>query len=250
MMLWQLVFLLGILQAAPVPHHRGRDYLPYFKSLRYNRPERQPVDTRRRSYHESREKDPRKGSEWKGDEAESEMDDPRKGSKWKGDAADGTNEAENDDPRKGSKWEGVTAAGTTAEEAESESNASNAGPMDLNLMLRLVNSVRARVGARPLRLNGRLIAAAQKHSQYQARIRRMTHNGSGGSSPSQRIEREGYDWANVGENVAWNQRDVRRVMTAWVNSPQHYKNLISRDFTEFGAGVYNLYWTQDFGSRF
>lgn len=123
------------------------------------------------------------------------------------------------------------------------------GAMDLKQMLREVNAVRAGVGARPLRLNAQLTAAAQKHSEYQASVHRMTHTGAGRSSPSQRVEREGYNWMKVGENVAWNQPSIKQVMKAWVTSPQHYSNLISRDFTEFGAGVSRLYWTQDFGTR-
>ncbi|KAI0223890.1 hypothetical protein L0F63_001803 [Massospora cicadina] len=121
-------------------------------------------------------------------------------------------------------------------------------PMDLNLMLQEVNGVRRRAGVHPLRLNAKLTAAAQKHSEHQARVGQMTHDGKNRSKPSERLEKEGYRWTFTGENIASNQPSVNQVMNTWINSPEHYQNMINPEFIEFGAGVSQQYWTQDFGS--
>ncbi|KAE9021520.1 hypothetical protein PR002_g12224 [Phytophthora rubi] len=82
----------------------------------------------------------------------------------------------------------------------------------------------------------------------------MAHDGSDGSSMSERITQAGYDWSAVAENVAAGQIDVAGVMVAWINSPEHLENIMG-DYTMFGSayafnkdGTYQHYWTQDFGS--
>ncbi|KAI9290992.1 SCP-like extracellular, partial [Neoconidiobolus thromboides FSU 785] len=121
-------------------------------------------------------------------------------------------------------------------------------PLDYNYMLQKVNQVRAQNGASPLKYNNLLNVAAQQHSDDQARAKKMSHTGSDGSSPDERVEKAGYKWASVAENVAWNQKTVDQVMDAWVKSPGHFKNLVNKKYTDFGAGVNNYYWTQTFGS--
>lgn len=98
----------------------------------------------------------------------------------------------------------------------------------------------------PVTLNAQLTAAARAHSQDQARMQRMQHKGSDGSNVGTRVTRAGYTWRNVGENVAWNYPDAGAVMTGWLNSPGHCKNLMSANFTEMGMAETDLYWTQVF----
>lgn len=82
-------------------------------------------------------------------------------------------------------------------------------------MLRLVNAARARRRLPPVCLNSKLNAAAQAHAVDQARMRRMSHTGSNGSSMSSRIDAAGYNWMALGENVAWGYTTVRSVFIAW-----------------------------------
>jgi uncharacterized protein YkwD len=56
----------------------------------------------------------------------------------------------------------------------------------------------------------------------------------------------------IGENIAAGQTTPRSVMDAWMGSPGHRANILSRDFTEIGVGFYSggpygYYWVQDFG---
>ncbi|KAJ9087156.1 hypothetical protein DSO57_1036072 [Entomophthora muscae] len=122
------------------------------------------------------------------------------------------------------------------------------GGFDIEEMLLQVNRMRAEAGANPLRINKWLMVAAHRHSQDQARSRRMSHVGSDGSSLSTRSMRVNYDYRAIAENVAYNQRSVSEVMNSWMNSPGHYANIINPYYQEFGAGMVDYYWTQNFGT--
>ncbi len=123
-------------------------------------------------------------------------------------------------------------------------------------MLDAVNAARAagqRCGAEtfppagPLVWNDRLERAADLHTADMARQRVMTHTGSDGTQPSDRVTQAGYAWRLVGENIAHNQRTVPEVVEDWVQSPGHCRNLMDARYAEMGAAEQDLYWTQVFG---
>lgn len=98
-----------------------------------------------------------------------------------------------------------------------------------------------------------LESAAFSHSSDMANNNFMSHTGSDGSSPQDRIEAEGYSWSTWAENVAAGQNDINAVMTSWMNSPGHCKNIMNGSVTEMGASYvensstqYGIYWTQVF----
>src|SRR5262249_25809617 len=68
-----------------------------------------------------------------------------------------------------------------------------------------------------------------------ARRRRMSHRGRDGSTPFRRMERSGYRYLRAGENVARGQTGVDEVMSGWMSSPGHRRNILGK-FTEIGAG--------------
>ncbi|GAB9471938.1 hypothetical protein Gpo141_00009133 [Globisporangium polare] len=122
-------------------------------------------------------------------------------------------------------------------------------------MLNAVNAERAAVGLAALCANKKLQTAAQLHSQDQATNNFMGHTGSNGSTMAQRITAQGFQWTNIGENVAAGQVDVAAVMKAWMGSSGHKANILSTKYTFFGTGyaynakaTYKHYWTQDFGT--
>ncbi|MCD0485161.1 CAP domain-containing protein [Streptacidiphilus sp. ASG 303] len=114
----------------------------------------------------------------------------------------------------------------------------------------LVNAERKKAGCAPLAVNARLTAAAQAHSEDMAAHRTMSHTGSDGSSPDQRITRAGYTWSSYGENVAYGYGTPESVMAGWMSSPGHKRNILDCSFKEIGVGLAQPgdYWTQDFGS--
>ncbi|MEU1806969.1 CAP domain-containing protein [Streptomyces sp. NPDC019937] len=114
----------------------------------------------------------------------------------------------------------------------------------------LVNSERAKVGCSPLKVNAKLAKAAEAHSEDMAEHSDMSHTGSDGSSPGDRIERAGYSWSTYGENVAYGYSSAKSVMEGWMNSSGHRANILNCDFKEIGVGLAQPgdYWTQDFGA--
>ncbi|KOX14402.1 Allergen V5/Tpx-1 family protein [Micromonospora sp. NRRL B-16802] len=115
----------------------------------------------------------------------------------------------------------------------------------------LVNAERAKAGCKALSIDDKLMTAAQRHSQDQADHKNMSHTGSDGSNPGVRLDRVGYAWRTYGENVAWNQQTPASVMSAWMNSTGHRKNILNCAFTEIGVGIASSngpYWTQVFAA--
>ncbi|MER6924721.1 CAP domain-containing protein, partial [Streptomyces spiralis] len=118
-------------------------------------------------------------------------------------------------------------------------------------VVQLVNAERAKVGCSPLTVNADLTKAAQAHSQDMAAHQNMSHTGSDGSSPGDRITRAGYTWNSYGENVAYGYSTPEQVMSAWMSSPGHRENILNCGYKEIGVGLAQpgSYWTQDFGTE-
>jgi len=107
--------------------------------------------------------------------------------------------------------------------------------------------------ANPLVLNEALTAAARAHARDMAARSRLSHTGSDGSSPAQRVTRTGYVWRSVGENVAAGPTTPEEVMSGWLASAHHCENIMDGRFTEMGlAYVFEpdsergVYWAQVF----
>lgn len=113
-------------------------------------------------------------------------------------------------------------------------------------LLKLVNQARAADGKQPLKMNAKLVAAAEFHANDMNDNNFFSHTGSNGSSVSNRVENQGYSWSGVAENIANGQRTVQQVHDTWMNSPGHKRNILNANYTEVGmARVANL-WVQVF----
>ncbi|MEV6655336.1 CAP domain-containing protein [Streptomyces sp. NPDC051219] len=117
-------------------------------------------------------------------------------------------------------------------------------------VLQLVNSERSKAGCSPVTLNAKLSKAALDHSKDMSAHTNMSHTGSDGSNPGDRITRAGYSWRTYGENVAYGYTTPENVMTGWMDSPGHKANILNCEFKEIGIGLAQPgnYWTQDFGT--
>lgn len=124
------------------------------------------------------------------------------------------------------------------------------------LMLRLVNEVRQENGAGNLTWCPALVRSSLAHSQDMSRRNYFDHDSPDGGTIGDRASDAGYRFKSVGENIAFGQRDVSEVMEAWIDSPGHFKNLISTDFEHFGYADLNgrldgssgKFWTQNLGA--
>ncbi|CAM5471825.1 SCP domain-containing protein OS=Streptomyces glaucescens OX=1907 GN=SGLAU_31420 PE=4 SV=1 [Streptomyces glaucescens] len=117
-------------------------------------------------------------------------------------------------------------------------------------IVELVNAERGRAGCSPVKLNATLTKAAQAHSADMAAHQNMSHTGSDGSSPGDRITRAGYSWRTYGENVAYGYSTPEQVMAGWMSSAGHKANILNCGFQEIGVGLAQPgnYWTQNFGT--
>lgn len=117
-------------------------------------------------------------------------------------------------------------------------------------VLELVNDERRQAGCGPLSLDPRLGASARHHSRDMARRGYMSHQGSDGTGPLDRIRSTGYRAAVWGENVASGYRTADQVVNAWMDSPEHRDNILDCDYAQMGIARAEPgdYWTQDFGT--
>jgi uncharacterized protein YkwD len=132
-----------------------------------------------------------------------------------------------------------------------------------NQVLTLVNQKRAagatcggvyKAPASALTLDTRLRCAARKHSLDMGTNNFMSHTGSDGSTPWQRMTNAGYTYSSAAENVAAGYATPSAVVTGWMNSSGHCNNIMNPSLTQLGVGyyyapnsTYKHYWTQDFG---
>ncbi len=124
--------------------------------------------------------------------------------------------------------------------------ARNTGP-ELDVIAR-TNAERIRAGCGALRVDGRLAAAARRHSADMVNRRYFEHESPDGDTPADRTAAAGYaDYG--GENIAYGQRSAAEVMSDWMGSPDHRRNILDCEFTTVGVGLdpRGMYWTQDFG---
>ncbi|MFI0816406.1 CAP domain-containing protein [Streptomyces sp. NPDC021098] len=142
------------------------------------------------------------------------------------------------------------APATTAPATKAAAAPSSAASSAEAQVVELVNDERAKVGCSPVKVNAKLTEAAEAHSEDMAEHSNMSHTGSDGSSPGDRITRAGYSWSTYGENVAYGYGSAKSVMEGWMNSSGHKANILNCDFKEIGVGLSGAdnYWTQDFGT--
>jgi uncharacterized protein YkwD len=122
----------------------------------------------------------------------------------------------------------------------------NTGP-EMDVVAR-TNTERLRAGCGPLRVDGRLSAAARAHSADMVNRRYFEHDSPDGGTPEDRAAAAGYsDYG--GENIAYGQGSAAEVMADWMSSPDHRRNILNCEFTTIGVGLdpRGMYWSQEFG---
>jgi uncharacterized protein YkwD len=129
----------------------------------------------------------------------------------------------------------------------------------------LLNFERARRGLPPLRANGTLARAAERHSRNMVTRRFFAHVNPAGGTPLNRVKAAGYlnnaPTFTVGENIGWGEAELSTPLAmhrAWMKSPGHRANLLRPGFRDIGIGIAlgvpgskrsGATFTQDFGSR-
>lgn len=109
----------------------------------------------------------------------------------------------------------------------------------------LVNVERAKAGLPALTLDAAASQAAQVRA---AEIRTsFSHTRPNGKNCFTALVESGVNYRAAGENIASGQTTPEEVVTAWMNSEGHRKNILSPHFTGIGVGyLEGNYWTQFF----
>ncbi len=103
-----------------------------------------------------------------------------------------------------------------------------------------------------------LAAVALAHSKDMCDRDFFDHVNLDGDSPFDRMDDAGVNYVAAGENIAWGMGyTVQNLQDAFMNEPEcelnHRSNILARDFTHVGVGIYDcpdgsFYLTQDFGT--
>jgi uncharacterized protein YkwD len=118
-----------------------------------------------------------------------------------------------------------------------------------------INQIRRRHGLAPLRLSATLRDFARSHSRDMADNGFVDHVDGEGRSFRERFARSGMKgWVRFGENVGMSSGywdDAASIVSGWMKSKPHRKNILSGDFDTTGIGTAlaedgTLYATQVF----
>ena len=119
----------------------------------------------------------------------------------------------------------------------------------------LINAYRKAKGLKPVKLNTELANAAKNHSKDLAKWDRISHYGSDGSNPWDRVKRSGYNAKLAAENVGTGQTNIEEVFKGWQESPGHNKNLLLPDAEHMGIALvqepkseFKTFWTLVIGT--
>ena len=122
----------------------------------------------------------------------------------------------------------------------STSAASSQAPF-LGSMQDILNQQRAEHGLGPVVENLKLSAAATAHAHDMMARGYFSHVGQNGSTFSDRAGASGYLCA-AAENIASGQPTEADVVSAWMNSAGHRRNILLPDAKEFGIGRAGDIW--------
>lgn len=114
----------------------------------------------------------------------------------------------------------------------------------------IVNKERQSNGLSPLTFNWQVARVARYKSEDMCNKNYFSHTSPTYGSPFDMLNKFNIKHSTAGENIAKGQKTAQAVMTAWMNSEGHRKNILNKNFTQIGVGYYNsngnTYWTQMF----
>jgi hypothetical protein len=128
-------------------------------------------------------------------------------------------------------------------------------------MLDLVNEERTSRGLNALVLDKVLNASADAHSLWMLENNVFSHTGVGGSTPTERMTAEGFDFSGswrTAENIAAQSErgdeglfdDVYDLHIALMNSPGHRENILMPELEVIGIGIQTGTYSYDSGTYY
>ena len=100
-----------------------------------------------------------------------------------------------------------------------------------------MNRERASHGLPPLRINDTLSAAALDRIDDMFAKHYFSHVSPDGLEPWTWADKRGYDYRQMGENLAVGYPTAESIVDGWMHSPGHRKNVLNSAFEEVGVAV-------------
>lgn len=118
------------------------------------------------------------------------------------------------------------------------------------IMLRLLNKERAKVGLKLLETDVKLRSVARAHAKDMLARGYFSHNTPEGKTPFDRMQEAGIRYVTAGENLAF-APTAELAHSGLMNSPKHRDNILYTEFGKTGigiidAGVYGKMFVQEF----
>jgi uncharacterized YkwD family protein len=111
---------------------------------------------------------------------------------------------------------------------------------------KLVNRERAKRGLPALKLDGKLTQLAQAKAEDMRKRKYFSHTSPAYGSAFQMMDKFGVRYSCAGENIAKGQESPLEVVTDWMKSPGHKRNILNPDFDTIGVGHSQEIWVQMF----
>lgn len=121
-------------------------------------------------------------------------------------------------------------------------------------LMQQINQERRRFQLPEFHFSPTLARGAQMHACDNANHNRLSHIGTDGSSPGERVLSAGYDFDLVTENVAVGFANAEQVLRAWLRSSTHRQNIFESRTNELGLAVARgrdgrMHWVMNGGMR-
>jgi uncharacterized protein YkwD len=113
----------------------------------------------------------------------------------------------------------------------------DSNPAMASAVIEQMNRERATHGLKPLRVNGELCAAALDRIDDMFAKHYFSHVSPDGIQPWEWVDKRGYDYRAMGENLAVGYSTAESVVDGWMHSPKHRENVLMPAFDEVGVAV-------------
>jgi len=104
-------------------------------------------------------------------------------------------------------------------------------------LIDLANEERMAKGLSSLKINDKLVQAAQQKAQDMINQNYFAHTSPLGVNPWHWFDLTGYNYVVAGENLAKDFTDSKILHQAWMNSPSHRDNILNKNYQEVGIAV-------------
>lgn len=90
--------------------------------------------------------------------------------------------------------------------------------------------------------NDQLKQSSFQYAKHMSVYEHFSHVGRDGSKVGERIDKAGYFWRLVGENIGEGHDYFHEVLKDWMLSPSHCELIMNPNMQDFAVSRYNKYW--------